>query len=101
MNTREKGSVRYIVFKEDTVWYAVGLEFNIVESAQEPTVALFNLFAAMEGYIEGFRKVGGARPECLNQVAIEEYETMWKNIHSAETIPSPYEISTYGVHSVS
>ena len=35
-NTLQKGSVRYIVFKENDVWYAAGLEFNVVESAIRP-----------------------------------------------------------------
>ncbi len=36
-NTLNKGSIRYIVFKEDDTWYGVALEFNIVESGDNPT----------------------------------------------------------------
>lgn len=95
-NTVQKGSVRYIVFKEDDMWYAVGLEFNIVEQADDPQIALFNLFEAMKGYVEAFKATGGARPHALNQKASPEYEDLWQKLNSNKEIPSPYIIDTFG-----
>ena len=100
MNTSKKGAVRYIVFKDEDTWYAVGLEFNIVESGDDARIAMINLFDAMTGYVESYGKIGGARLAPLNQEADPEYEKMWKNLNSAKPIKSPFEINTFGVMSV-
>ncbi len=78
-NTLQKGSVRYIVFKEDGLWYAVGLEFNIVEEGSTPQEAILFLFEALSGYVESARKIK-VRPAILNQKSDAEYEKMWQNI---------------------
>lgn len=80
-NTLQKGSVRYIVFREGAEWYAVGLELNIVESGTTPQEALLLLFEAMQGYVESARKVK-ARPGILNQKPEAEYEVMWKTLQA-------------------
>ncbi|NOY35410.1 MAG: hypothetical protein GXP44_00560, partial [bacterium] len=43
-NSLQKGNVRYIVFKDGATWYAVALEFNIVESGDDPREVLMLLF---------------------------------------------------------
>src|SRR3989344_2835295 len=98
-NTLDKGSVRYIVFQDDGVWYAVGLEFNIVESGDDPRIALNNLLDAVQGYIESCKKVKGSRLSPLNQVTDVEYEKLWDDLHSTNTkrIKSPFHIYTFGV----
>jgi len=78
-NTLQKGSVRYIVFREGENWYATGLEFNIVESGDSPQEATLLLFEALSGYIESAKKIK-ARPNILNQKIDPEYEQMWQNI---------------------
>ncbi len=100
MNTAQKGQVRYIVFKDGSAWYAVGLEFNIVESADDPRIALINLFDAMQGYVESSKKIKGTRVSPLNQRTDEEYEKLWSIVASQKKIKSPYQISTYGVTAV-
>lgn len=75
-NTLQKGSIRYIIFKEDDCWYAVGLEFNIVESGDSPQEAFVLLTEAVAGYLQSARKIK-ARPNILNQKADSEYERMW------------------------
>jgi hypothetical protein len=75
-NTLQKGSVRYIVFKENNKWYAVGLEFNIVEAGDDPREVLLFLFEAIQGYVKSALKIK-ARPPILNQKADEEYENLW------------------------
>lgn len=94
-NTLQKGSVRYIVFKEEDTWYAVGLEFNIVEEADDPQVALFNLFEAIKGYLKSFAKAH-ARTHMLNQTAPAEYEDLWNKLTTKQPIPSPYSVDTFG-----
>ena len=76
-NTLQKGSVRYIVFREGETWYGVGLEFNIVESGDTPREALILLFEALQGYVESAKKIK-ARPHTLNQKPDLEYEKMWQ-----------------------
>ena len=95
-NTAQKGSVRYIVFKEKDIWYAVGLEFNIVESGKDPQVVLLSLFEAISGYVEAFRKIKGARPYTLNQKTEKEYEELWAKLKTKTPIKSPYSIYTFG-----
>jgi len=80
-NTLQRGSVRYIVFKEDDTWYAVGLEFNIVESGSTPQEAMLLLFEALSGYVESARKAK-LRPIVLNQKTDSEYEKLWADIEA-------------------
>ncbi len=100
MNTPQKGSVRYIVFKDTDTWYAVGLEFNIVESGDDPKIALNNLFDAIQGYVESSRKLKGTRVSPLNQKPDPEYERLWTIVNRSKGIKSPYQISTFGVTKV-
>jgi hypothetical protein len=97
VNTLQKGQVRYIVFRDKDTWYAAGMEFNIVESGDDPRIALLNLFDALEGYMESCRKVKGVRLAPLNQTADPEYEQIWKNITADKPVKSPLEINTFGV----
>jgi hypothetical protein len=96
-NTLQKGSVRYIVFKEADTWYAVGLEFNIIEEGDDPQIALFNLFEAIRGYVKSCGKAK-IRPHILNQQTDKEYENLWTKITSKEKslIKSPYSVYTFG-----
>jgi predicted RNase H-like HicB family nuclease len=96
-NTLQKGSVRYIVFKEGGVWYAAGLEFNIVESGSSPQEAMLLLFEALEGYVESARKIK-ARPDILNQKIDPEYEEMWKSLEAKKTLPQK-SVFTFGQRS--
>lgn len=77
-NTLQKGKVRFIVFKENDTWHAVGLEFNIVESGDTAQEAILLLFESLSGYVEAARKIK-ARPIILNQKPDSEYEEMWRN----------------------
>ncbi len=98
-NSLQKGSVRYIVFKEDDLFYAVGLEFNIIVEGLTKEAALFLLFDAMVGYVESAKKAN-LRPNVLNQVAEKEYEDLWDNLNSDKPIPSPYQVYTFGTQLV-
>ncbi len=100
MNTPQKGKVRYIVFKDGGTWYATALEFNIVESGDDPKIALINLFDAMQGYVESCQKVKGARISPLNQKPAPEYEKLWSVANATRKVKSPFQINTYGVATV-
>ena len=100
MNTSDKGTFRHIVFKDGDTWYAVALEFNIVESSDDPKLAYFNLLQAVSGYVQSAKKIKGSRFQSLNQISDPEYEKLWANIHSLKPIKSPYVIDMYGVSRV-
>ena len=78
-NTLQKGSVRYIVFREKKTWCAVGLEFNIVEAGDDPREVLLSLLEAIQGYAKSAKKIR-ARPHILNQTTDSEYEKLWKHL---------------------
>jgi predicted RNase H-like HicB family nuclease len=92
--------VRCIVFQEGDVWYGVALEFNIVESGDDPDVVLFNLNEAIQGYVESQQKVGGSRVAPLNQKADIEYEDLWNSLISDQPIPSPITVKHFGYTNV-
>ena len=100
MNTSTKGTFRHIVFKDGNTWYAVALEFNIVESSDDPKLAFFNLLQAVSGYIESAKKIKGSRFHSLNQKGDQEYEKLWTILHSQKSIKSPYLVNMYGVSTV-
>lgn len=102
MNTPKKGSVRCIIFKDlkENSWYGVALEFNIVESGDDPDVVRFNLDEAVLGYIESQRKIKGSRVAPLNQKPIREYEDLWDRLVASKPIPSPYDVKYYGTNLV-
>lgn len=96
-NTLQKGSVRYIVFRERDTWYAVALEFNIVEAGDDPREVLILLFEAIQGHLKSARKIG-ARPRILNQPPDREYEDLWAALQpkSVSKIPENLQVYTFG-----
>ncbi len=100
VNTPKKGKFRHIVFREGDTWYAVALEFNIIESSDDPKLAYFNLIQAVGGYVDSLKKLKGARISPLNQKVDSEYEKLWVTLHSPKPIKSPFEVDMYGVSSV-
>lgn len=100
-NTLQKGLVRYIVFKEQDTWYAVALEFNIVESGDDPREVLILLFEAIQGYVKSARKIG-ARPFILNQIPDKEYSELWNALQEKRKakILEDLQVYTYGERSL-
>lgn len=100
--TIKNNSVRYIVFKEADTWYAAGLEFNIVESGDDPDEALLLLFEAIRGYANSAKKLKS--PQLLKQKTDPEYEKMWDDIldrHIAESLKNVGKnIYTFGEKSL-
>lgn len=99
-NTPTKGQFRHIVFKDKDIWYAVALEFNIIESSDDPRLAYFNLLQAVDGYIAAMQKIKGMRNfAALNQKPDDEYQKLWEKLTSGKPVRSPYQISSFGISS--
>lgn len=95
-NNLKKGSVRYIIFKENDTWYGVALEFNIVEEGDNPLEVMASLFEAVHGYVETARKIK-MRPIPLNQKPDEEYQKIWNKLEENDKIKDK-EIYSFGVN---
>ncbi len=93
-NTLQKGSVRNIIFREGNMWFGVALEFNIVESGDDPREVMILLDEAIKGYVESAQK-SKLRPIILNQEADPEYEKLWKILESNKPIPTPYQVHSF------
>ncbi len=93
-NSLSKGRVRTIVFKDKGVWYGVALEFNIVESGDNPREVSILLDDAIKGYVESAIKIKNT--SVLNQSASEEYEKMWRMATGDKVTKSPYSIYSAG-----
>ncbi len=78
-NSIQKGSVRYIIFKEKGTWYGVALEFNLVEQGNNPEEVIHSLFEGIRGYVETVKKAK-LRSFALNQKPDKEYEVLWNQI---------------------
>ncbi len=94
-NTYQKGKVRSLIFRDGDTWYGVALEFNIVESGNDPREVMLLLDEAMRGYIKsaGKAKLGDT---ILNQKTDPEYEMIWKNIELKNPIKSPFKVYSSG-----
>ncbi|MEK7568536.1 MAG: hypothetical protein AAB497_00285 [Patescibacteria group bacterium] len=97
-NTLQKGSVRYVVFKERDVFFGVALEFNVIVEAASQIEAIVLLNEAVQGYLESARKFK-LRPHVLNQAIEPEYEQMWQSVQGvgkrvARATKSPYVLSS-------
>lgn len=98
-NTLQKGSVRYVVFKEKDTFFGVALEFNLIIEAATQIEAIVLLNEAVQGYLESARKFK-LRPYVLNQVADSEYEKMWQGAQrgvmgsATRVTKSPYVLSS-------
>ena len=94
----KKGTVRYIIFKEGKTWYGVALEFNIVESGDDPKVVYLSLLEAIQGYVECAKK--NATPlSILIQKTDPEYEAMWQKLNRKPEV-STYPIFNFGRQAV-
>jgi predicted RNase H-like HicB family nuclease len=90
-NTYRSGHIRNIIFKEGGTWYGVALEFNIVETGDDPREVMLLLDEAMRGYIKSAIK-SKLSESVLNQKTDPEYEKLWNSIESNKSIKSPYKV---------
>ena len=99
-NSYQKGSVRCIIFKENEEWFGVALEFNIVETGDDPQEVMVQLNEAVQGYVESGKKTN-IRDHILNQTPDPEYEALWKGKDNPELIPSPIQVHSFIERSLS
>jgi len=79
-NSLKSSKVRFIIFKKKTKWYAVALEFNIVEVGKDPDILLLSLLEAISGYVESAIK-NNIDPCVLNQKTDKKYEKIWEQLN--------------------
>ena len=98
MNTVQKGSVRCMVFKDGNTWYAVALEFNIVEEGDNPTELMSSIIEAAQGHLEVVRKLN-LPDDLLNRHAPKGY---WDRYYKAvgeikknKRVTSPYNFLVF------
>ena len=89
-NTLQKGSVRYLIFKDGDTFLGVALEFNIVVEGAHQIEALAFLHEAVQGYLEAASK-WKVRPHILNQKPDPEYEKMWEEYQNRK-LKEKYEL---------
>ena len=94
-NTLQKGSVRYLVFKDGDIFFGVALEFNIVVEGAHPMEAMLLLNEAVVGYLESARKYK-MRTHILNQKPDPEYEKMWQEYQDRK-LKEKYEGIVWGL----
>ena len=99
-NSYQKGSVRCIIFKEGETWFGTALEFNIVETGDDPREVMVLLDEAIRGYIASGKKAR-FRDHILNQEADPEYEQLWLGRDNPNLIPSPIQVHSYSQRSLS
>lgn len=94
-NTLQKGSVRTMIFKEGDTWVGVALDFNIVETGDDPREVFIMLDEAIRGYVISAQKAK-LRPHVLNQIPDKEYLALWDKITMGKKIPSMIHMHSFG-----
>lgn len=93
----QTGKFRHIVFRDGGTWYAVALEFNIVESSDDPKLAFFSLLQAVGGYVESIKRIESSKNYApLNQKLDSDYEDLWNICNSQRPVKPPYQVDMFG-----
>ena len=78
-NTKERGVIEFLVYKEKNTFVGVCLTFDIVEENNNPVDLMKSLKEAAELHLETVRK-NGMTDDLLNRYAPDEY---WKKYFKA------------------
>ena len=85
-NTKEKGVVEFVIYKEGNSFVGVCLTFDILEEGDNPMELIKSLKEAAELHLETVRK-NNMSDELLNRYAPEEY---WaKYFDATRTLENP------------
>lgn len=79
-NTSYSGNVRTLIYEENGTWYAVALEFNIVETGDSPQEVMLLLNEALSGYVEAAHKAKSSIG-VLNQAVNPLFDKLWSIDH--------------------
>ncbi len=94
-NTKEKGLIEYLVYKEGDSYIGVCLSFDIIEEGEDPSKLMLSIQEAAELHLKVVREKK-MTDELLNRHAEEKY---WKIYFKAvaelqKPIASPYQFLT-------
>ena len=93
-NTKEKGTIECLVYKEGNAFVGVCLTFDIVEEGDNPTELMRSIKEAAELHLETVIR-NNLTDELLNRYAPEEY---WKKyFETAKGIEKPSLSSTNSI----
>lgn len=93
LNTKNKGTIEFLVYKEGKSFVGVCLTFDIVEEGSNPEKLMESIQEAAEGHLEVVR-AKNMSDDLLNRYAPKEYWDIYykviKDIKSKKSIKSPY-----------
>lgn len=84
-NTKEKGEIGFILFKEDQDYVAVCLNFNLVEYGKNPKELEKSIEEAALSYLEAVNKKG-LPDDYLNVGTEQKYLDIFKNIELSKEL---------------
>lgn len=93
LNTKNKGTIEFLVYKEGKTFIGVCLTFDIVEESNNPEKLMESIQEAARGHLEVVRKKN-MPDDLLNRYAPKEYWDIYykaiEDIKSKKLIKSPY-----------
>ncbi|MEI7709701.1 MAG: hypothetical protein WCI76_03225 [bacterium] len=92
-NTKDKGTVEFLVYKEGETFVGVCLTFDIIEEGSNPEKLMESIQEAARGHLKVVR-ANNMSDDLLNRYAPKEYwEIYYKvigDIQSKKSVKSPY-----------
>ena len=106
-NTFEQGKIKVLVYKEreNDIWYATALEFNLTIDGTDKSAVFVELDQSVRDYLVSAKDIGDV--SLLNQEPDPELLSMWnaniKNSSEEEKTeaPSPYITAFAGLETLS
>jgi hypothetical protein len=96
--TPAQTAIRYLVFKDDGVWYASALELGTVVDEETPEKALLSLIDAIKGVMEVQNDPEYAEKTFYTPPIDPEHEIMWREGQATiAPVESPFQIYTTGL----
>ena len=71
-NTKEKGTMEFLVYKDGKTYVGVCLTLDIIEEGNDPATLMESIVEAAEGYLKVVRKLN-MNDDLLNRHAPKEY----------------------------
>ena len=99
-NTKEKGTIEFLVYKEGKTFVGVCLTFDIVEEGNDPEKLMESIQKAAQGHLEAVQKKN-MPDDLLNRYAPKEYWDIYYkvigNIQNKKSIKSPYSFFIFKI----
>ncbi|OHA19682.1 MAG: hypothetical protein A3C08_00410 [Candidatus Taylorbacteria bacterium RIFCSPHIGHO2_02_FULL_47_18] len=103
-NTKEKGTMEFLVYKDGKTYVGVCLTLDIIEEGNDPATLMESIVEAAEGYLKVVRKLN-MNDDLLNRHAPKEYWDKYRQAVIATSgrkrVRSPYHflITPYAARS--